>query len=62
MLDSHKHIKGMFIGGEWVTTNRMFDDINPSTGAVWAQVPDGGRMETRAAIDAAKAASVKKGP
>ena len=56
MLDSHSIVKGMYIGGQWVPGGRTFDDINPSTGAVWARVPDGGRTETRDAIAAARAA------
>ena len=49
-------IKGMYVGGHWVPASRSFDDINPSTGGVFASIPDGGRAETRAAIDAAQAA------
>jgi acyl-CoA reductase-like NAD-dependent aldehyde dehydrogenase len=59
MLDTHTKtglVKGMFIGGEWRPAARTFEDINPSTGAVWAHVPDGGRSETRDAIDAAQTA------
>ncbi len=47
---------GMFIGGRSISTSGMFADLNPSDGSVWAQVPDGGRQEARAAIEAAKAA------
>jgi aldehyde dehydrogenase (NAD+) len=49
-------IKGMYIGGQWVRTGRTFQDVNPSDGSVWAEAPDGGRLEARAAIDAADAA------
>ena len=59
MLDHTKAtqaIKGMYIGGEWVPSARQFDDINPSNGELYARVPDGGRVETRQAIDAAHAA------
>ncbi|MFD0917142.1 aldehyde dehydrogenase family protein [Pseudahrensia aquimaris] len=49
-------IKGMYIGGHWVPGSSMFADINPSNGHVWAHVPDGGRQEARAAIDAAQSA------
>ncbi|MEM6460745.1 MAG: aldehyde dehydrogenase family protein [Pseudomonadota bacterium] len=58
MLDSVQkvQIKGLYIGGQWVQTAQHFDDINPSDGSVFAQVPDGGRAETRAAIDAAQTA------
>ncbi|MFT6423994.1 MAG: aldehyde dehydrogenase (NAD+) [Celeribacter sp.] len=56
MSDSQIHIKGMFIGGEWLPSERTFDDINPSTGAIWAKVPEGGRTAARDAILAAQAA------
>jgi aldehyde dehydrogenase (NAD+) len=46
----------MFIGGRSMSTSRTFDDLNPADGSVWAQVPDGGRNEARAAIEAAHAA------
>jgi aldehyde dehydrogenase (NAD+) len=39
-----------------MSTSRTFDDLNPADGSVWAQVPDGGRNEARAAIEAAHAA------
>ena len=57
MLDSHTQIKGMYIGGNWVSSGPMFDDINPSTGAVWAHIPEGGRTEARDAIAAARESS-----
>ena len=47
---------GMFIGGRSVATTRTFDDLNPSDGSIWARIPDGGRAEARAAIEAAHAA------
>jgi len=47
---------GMFIGGRSVSTRKTFADLNPADGSVWAQVPDGGRDEARAAIEAAHAA------
>jgi acyl-CoA reductase-like NAD-dependent aldehyde dehydrogenase len=56
MLDASQmqpKIKGLFIGGRWVSGAGTFADLNPSTGAVWATVPDAGRNEARAAIDAA---------
>lgn len=59
MLDNQAKpasIKGMYIGGDWLQGERFFEDINPSTGEVWARVPDGGRAETRTAIAAAQAA------
>jgi len=47
---------GLFIGGRSVSTRKTFADLNPADGSVWAQVPDGGRDEARAAIEAAHAA------
>jgi len=47
---------GMFIGGRPISTGKSFADLNPSDGTVWAEVPDGGRQEARAAIEAAHAA------
>ena len=49
-------IRGMYIGGQWVQTPRSFADINPSTGALYAEVPDGARPEARMAIEAAHGA------
>ena len=45
--------KGMYIGGRWVAAARRFDDLDPSTGAVYARIPDGGREDVRAAAEAA---------
>ena len=47
---------GMFIGGRSISTGKTFADLNPADGSVWAQIPDGGRQEARAAIEAAEAA------
>ncbi len=49
-------LKGMYIGGQWATPAGTFDDMNPSTGDVWAKAPEGGAAEARAAIDAAERA------
>jgi acyl-CoA reductase-like NAD-dependent aldehyde dehydrogenase len=48
----------MFIGGKWIesTSGETFNDLNPFTGEVYAQVPAGTREDARQAIDAAKAA------
>ena len=51
-----KQFKGLYIGGNWMPTNTGFASLNPSDDTVWADVPDGGRRETRMAIDAAQAA------
>ncbi len=48
--------EGMYIAGGWSHAARTFDDLNPADGSVWAQVPDAGAAETRAAIEAAQAA------
>jgi len=59
MLDTTQtapEIKGLYINGQWQQTGRVFDDLNPSDGSLWAQIPDGSVRETRAAIDAAHAA------
>jgi len=48
----------MFIGGKWVdsVSGETFDDLNPYTGQVYAQVPAGTREDARQAVDAAEAA------
>ncbi len=48
--------KGLYIGGQWIPTDRRFDDLNPSDGSVWGQAPDCGVAETRAAIQNAQQA------
>jgi len=56
MLDnifSGPAIKGLYLDGRWQATPGQFDDLNPSDGTVWAQVPDAGAAETRRAIEAA---------
>ncbi len=45
--------KGLYIGGQWVPTERTFDDMNPSNDTVWGKAPEAGVAETRAAINAA---------
>ena len=50
---------GLFVGGEWVreaSGGGTFDVLNPATGVAIASLPDGGREETRRAINAAGAA------
>ena len=49
-------IRGIYVGGQWVNAAGVFNDHNPSDGSVWANIPDGGVAETRAAIEAASAA------
>jgi acyl-CoA reductase-like NAD-dependent aldehyde dehydrogenase len=45
----------MYIGGEWVDAKggKTFDDYNPATGELWAQIPSGDRADAKAAVDAA---------
>src|SRR6201996_6137439 len=45
-----------FIGGEWTGADRLFDDLNPYTGKVMAQIPAGTRADAARAVDAAAAA------
>ncbi|MGH8913727.1 MAG: aldehyde dehydrogenase family protein, partial [Acidimicrobiia bacterium] len=54
MAKSHK----MFIDGKWVdaAAGGTFEDMNPFTGEVYADVPAGGREDARSAIEAARAA------
>jgi acyl-CoA reductase-like NAD-dependent aldehyde dehydrogenase len=51
MVDKYK----MYIGGEWVDAKggQTFDDYNPATGELWAQIASGDRADAKAAIDAA---------
>jgi acyl-CoA reductase-like NAD-dependent aldehyde dehydrogenase len=48
----------MYIDGKWVesSSGKTFEDHNPFTGAVYANVPAGNAEDARSAIDAAKAA------
>ncbi|HEV2122389.1 MAG TPA: NAD-dependent succinate-semialdehyde dehydrogenase [Chloroflexota bacterium] len=49
---------GLFIGGEWrrAKSGKTFEVRNPATGELLARCADGGRAETREAIEAAHAA------
>ncbi|NIO70214.1 MAG: aldehyde dehydrogenase family protein [Anaerolineae bacterium] len=51
MADQYK----MYIGGEWVDAKggETFDDYNPATGELWAQIASGDRADAKAAVDAA---------
>lgn len=46
---------GQYAGGR-VSARRMFKDLNPADGSIWAEVPDCSRADTAAAIEAAHAA------
>src|ERR1700742_2299701 len=45
-----------YIGGEWVSAEKLFDDFDPYRGTVVAQVPAGTRADAARAVDAAAAA------
>ena len=45
-----------FIGGQFFPTNQYVDSFNPSTGEVWAKVPDSGCREVDDAVRAARQA------
>lgn len=45
-----------FIGGSMVPCQHHVDSYDPSTGRVWAKIPDSGKAEVDAAVKAAHAA------
>jgi acyl-CoA reductase-like NAD-dependent aldehyde dehydrogenase len=45
-----------YIGGEWVSSDNRFDDLDPYRGTVMARVPAGTRADAARAVDAAAAA------
>jgi len=45
-----------YIGGEWVGSETLFDDLDPYRGTVMARVPAGTRADAARAVDAAAAA------
>jgi acyl-CoA reductase-like NAD-dependent aldehyde dehydrogenase len=45
-----------YIGGQWVTPGKLFDDLDPYRGTVMARVPAGTRADAARAVDAAAAA------
>lgn len=49
-----------FIGGRWVSTGKLFDNLDPTTGAKISEVHEAGKVEVDQAVAAAKAAL--KGP
>ena len=49
-------IRDLSTGKGWVSAQSTFSDLNPADNSVWAEVPDGGRPEARAAIEGAQAA------
>ncbi|CAL8981800.1 Putative aldehyde dehydrogenase YfmT [Rhodoplanes serenus] len=51
----------LYIGGNWVASGVVADDLDPATGAVWARVHQAGTAELEAALAAAHAAAPKWG-
>jgi vanillin dehydrogenase len=45
-----------YIGGEWIGSNELFDDLDPYRGTVMARIPAGTRADAARAVDAAAAA------
>lgn len=54
-----KVVVSNFINGEFVSTDNYIDSFDPSTGEVWAKIPDSGEKEVNEAVNAAKAAFPK---
>ena len=48
-----------FIDGQFVEVQEILDSYDPSTGEVWAHIPDSGRVEVDKAVAAAKKAFQK---
>jgi len=48
----------MYINGEWTTAGRTFKDLNPASGEVWAEIPDGMREDVKKAVGAAAAGGI----
>ena len=51
MTDKYK----MYIGREWVDAKggKTFDDYNPATGELWAQIASADRADAKSAVEAA---------
>ena len=49
-------LREMYIGGAFTgaADGKTFEDMDPSTGKLWATVPDASRADTKRAIDAAE--------
>jgi vanillin dehydrogenase len=45
-----------YIGGQWISSDRMFDDLDPYRGTAMARVPAGTRADAARAVDAAATA------
>lgn len=48
-----------YINGEFVGCSRLLDSYNPATGEVHLRIPDSGKQEVDAAVEAAKNAFKK---
>lgn len=48
-----RQFDGIYVGGHWAPTSETFEVLNPSDSSVWAEAPDSGKEEVKAAIDAA---------
>ena len=44
------------IGGKWISSDKLFDDLDPYRGTVMARIPAGTRADAARAVDAAAAA------
>ena len=55
LSENQEKVEKMYIDGQWVKahTERTFEVCNPATGELVAKVANGGRKETKQAIDAA---------
>lgn len=51
-----------FINGEFVSCSNLLDSYNPATGKVHLRIPDSGKEEVDAAVQAAKEAFKKSVP
>ena len=48
-----------FINGEFISTKSHIDSFDPSTGAVWAKIPDSEEKDVNKAVNSAKNAFPK---
>ncbi len=48
-----------FINGRFVEATEHMDSYDPSTGSVWAKIPNSGKLEVDRAVSAAKEAFLK---
>jgi len=42
-----------YIGGQWISSGRLFDDLDPYRGTVMARIPAGTQADAARAVDAA---------